>query len=265
VSRLIFLKLGGSLVTEKHTPSTARPDVIARLAQEIQLAKQQQPDLQLVLGHGSGSFGHRPAEKYGTRQGVDSPKEWRGFGEVWLQARKLNSLVINALHQAGLTAISFPISAGAIARDSEVTEWNLDPVRTALAKGLLPVVYGDVAFDTERGGTILSTEDIFKHLSRELKPQQILLAGLEPGVWADYPKCSQLIGAITPETFDSILPALGGSAAADVTGGMRSKVEEMLTLVKEIPRLEVFIFSGETEGAITTSLIGAPPGTKITI
>jgi isopentenyl phosphate kinase len=265
MSRLVFLKLGGSLITEKHTPSTARPEVIARLAQEIQLAKQQQPDLHLILGHGSGSFGHRPAEKYGTRQGVDSSEGWRGFGEVWIQARKLNNLVIDALHQAGLTAISFPASAGGIAKDGEVAAWNLDPLKTALSNGLLPVVYGDVAFDTLRGGTILSTEDIFKHLARELKPQQILLAGLEPGVWADYPRCSQLVDKITPETFDSILPALGGSAAADVTGGMRSKVEEMLTLVKEIPGLEVFIFSGESESTTTTSLIGSPPGTKITI
>jgi isopentenyl phosphate kinase len=172
---------------------------------------------------------------------------------------------MDALHQAGLLAISFPVSAGAIAADGEVSAWHLDPLKAALANGLLPVVYGDVAFDTARGGTILSTEDVFKHLARELKPQRILLAGLEPGVWADYPKCSQLVDAITPETLENVLPALGGSAAADVTGGMRSKVEEMLALVKEISELEVFIFSGESEGVIMNSLIGTPPGTKIAI
>jgi isopentenyl phosphate kinase len=265
MSRLVFLKLGGSLITEKHTPSTPRPDVIARLAQEIRLAKQQQPNLQLILGHGSGSFGHSAAEKYGTRQGVDSPDGWRGFGEVWNQARKLNNLVMDALHQAGLAAISFPVSAGAVTRDGEVTGWNLAPLKAALSNRMLPVVYGDVAFDTVRGGTILSTEDIFTHLARELKPQRILLAGLEPGVWVDYPQCSQLVDTITPETVDDIMPVLGGSVAADVTGGMRSKVEEMLALVNEIPGLEVFIFSGETEGLITISLIETPPGTKITI
>jgi isopentenyl phosphate kinase len=265
MSNLIFLKLGGSLITEKHTPSTARPEVIARLAQEIQLAKQQQPDLELILGHGSGSFGHSAAKKYGTRQGVGSPREWQGFGEVWLQARKLNSLMMEALHQAGLAAVSFPVSAGAVAADGEVETWNLDPLKTALSNGLLPVVYGDAVFDTMRGGTILSTEDIFTHLARQLSPQRILLAGLELGVWADYPQCSQLVDTITPKTVDNILPALGGSAAADVTGGMRSKVEEMLALVVEIPGLEVFIFSGETEGVVTTSLIEKPPGTKITI
>lgn len=265
MSSLIFLKLGGSLITEKHTPSTARPEVISHMAREIQLAKQQKPDLRLILGHGSGSFGHSSAKKYGTRQGVVSPKDWQGFGEVWLQARKLNSLVMEALHQAGLAAVSFPVSAGAVAADGEVEAWGLDPLKAALSNGLLPVVYGDVVFDTVRGGTILSTEDIFKHLARKLSPKRILLAGLEPGVWADYPQCTQLVETITPETLDNILPALGGSAAADVTGGMRSKVEEMLALVKEIPGLEVFIFSGESEDTITTALLETPPGTKITI
>jgi isopentenyl phosphate kinase len=194
---------------------------------------------------------------------VNTPAGWRGFGEVWLQARKLNSLVIDALHQSGLVAVSFPVSAGAITKDGEVQSWDLEPLQVALSNDLLPVVYGDVVFDTTRGGTILSTEDIFKHLARQLTPQQILLAGLEPGVWADYPDCKQLADTITPDTLETILPALGGSAAADVTGGMRSKVEEMLALVQEVPGLEVFVFSGEATDAVITALLGEEQGTKI--
>lgn len=55
----------------------------------------------------------------------------------------------------------------------------------ALANGILPVVYGDVVFDEVRGGTILSTEDLFQHLAHQLHPERVLLAGLEAGVWAD--------------------------------------------------------------------------------
>lgn len=265
MSQLTFLKLGGSLITDKHTPSTARPDTIASLVREIQYAKQQNPELQLILGHGSGSFGHSAASKYGTRQGVITPEGWRGFAQVWLQARKLNEMVIDALHNSGLAAVSFPVSAGAITADGEVSAWDLKPMKAALSNGLLPVVYGDVVFDTVRGGTILSTEDIFKHLARQFSPRCILLAGLEPGVWADYPECSKLVDTITPETLDSILPALGSSAAKDVTGGMRSKVEEMVALVIEIPGLEVFIFSGETQGLLAAALLNKPSGTKIRI
>jgi isopentenyl phosphate kinase len=43
------------------------------------------------------------------------------------------------------------------------------------------------------GGTILSTEDLFTYLAGLLHPEQILLAGNEPGVWADFPKNSRLL------------------------------------------------------------------------
>jgi isopentenyl phosphate kinase len=263
MNRLVFLKLGGSLITDKYSPATARLEVINRLADEIHAALEKNPDVRLVLGHGSGSFGHSAASKYGTRRGVTSPEGWQGFVEVWQQARKLNSIVMEALNLAGMKAISFPVSAAAITADRSVQNWDLTPIETALSHGLLPVVYGDVVFDINLGGTILSTEDIFKHLARWLAPQRILIAGLEPGVWADYPTCSQLVDTITPQNFELILPNLSGSSAEDVTGGMRSKVEEMLDLVKEIPELEVFIFSGEQPGMIDHAFLGDPRGTKI--
>ena len=48
--RTVFLKLGGSLITDKYTPLTPRPDVIQRLAQECAAAQAQAPDLRLLLG-----------------------------------------------------------------------------------------------------------------------------------------------------------------------------------------------------------------------
>ncbi|MFN2297565.1 MAG: uridylate kinase, partial [Anaerolineales bacterium] len=74
----VFLKLGGSLITEKGRARTARPDVLRRLADEIAQARNASPDLQIVLGHGSGSFGHTVAQQFGTAGGVRTAEEWRG-------------------------------------------------------------------------------------------------------------------------------------------------------------------------------------------
>jgi isopentenyl phosphate kinase len=131
----------------------------------------------------------------------------------------------------------------------------------ALQAGLLPVVYGDVIFDTQRGGTILSTEDLFAHLARQLCPRRVLLAGLEQGVWADYPACTRLVAEITLDNLAGL--SLGGSAATDVTGGMASKVQQSLELVQQIKGLEVCIFSGETSGAVQRVLAGEEIGTWI--
>jgi isopentenyl phosphate kinase len=260
---LVFLKFGGSLITDKQRLRVPRPEVLERLCGEIAHALQKHPEIRLVLGNGAGSFGHVPAKKYGTRQGVHTSQEWRGFAEIWHEAAALNTLVTDALHAAGLPAIAIHPSAAVTAADGKVLSWDLSPIQAALAANLLPVIHGDVIFDTRRGGTILSTEDLFDYLAVHLRPNRILLAGLEQGVWADYPLCTTLIPAITPDNIQSYLPALGGSNATDVTGGMASKVLQSLELVRVIPDLMVLIFSGETPGAVERALGGASPGTSI--
>ena len=165
--QLVFLKLGGSLITDKSAARTPRPEVLSRLAQEIAGARQANPALRLLLGHGSGSFGHVPARQYGTRQGVRSPGQWRGFAEVWREANALNRLVVDALYAAGIPVVAFPPSASVTACDGRLAAWDIAPLRAALAAGLLPVVQGDAIFDTALGGTILSTEEVFIHLTSE--------------------------------------------------------------------------------------------------
>ncbi len=261
---LLFLKLGGSLITDKDSPSTPRLAIIERLADEIAAARAAQPGLSLLLGHGSGSFGHTAARRHGTRQGVHSPQEWLGFAEVWREARALNQIVIDACARAGLPVIAFPPSAAVLAQDGQPLRWDIAPLRAALHAGLIPVVNGDVIFDKARGGTILSTEEAFLYLAHRLRPRRILLAGLEPGVWADFPTCRHLIPTLTPETLSGHDVHLGGSASVDVTGGMREKVLAMLALSAAIPGLTVQIFTGLEPGLLTRVLLGEAAGTTLT-
>ena len=134
----------------------------------------------------------------------------------------------------------------------------------ALAAGIVPVIYGDVAFDEVRGGTILSTEDLFSHLARALDPERILLAGLEAAVWQDFPARTRKIEMIMPQTFAEISEGLGKADGADVTGGMEDKVTQMLNLVQQNPELKVQIFSGADPGNIGRALTGESLGTWIT-
>lgn len=261
----VFLKLGGSLITDKTRPHTARLEVLNRLAGEIATALSESPDIRLVLGHGSGSFGHVPAKKYGTRNGVHSEAEWRGFNEVWYEARSLNHMVIEALHAAGLPAIAFSASAATVTRNGQIIEWGLSALKAALEHNQIPVVYGDVAFDAVLGGTILSTEDIFDYLALRLRPERLLLAGLEEGVYEDYPLCTRLLPVISTLTFPKMKLNLGGSSGTDVTGGMASKVRQTLALVEKLPELNAWIFSGAIPGNVRLALLGKGVGTHLTV
>ncbi|HEX5839243.1 MAG TPA: isopentenyl phosphate kinase [Anaerolineales bacterium] len=276
MKELAFLKLGGSLITDKMKPYTPLLSVMDDLALQITTSLQTQPNLRLVIGHGAGSFGHVAASEYKTRDGYPQPSPlthrerdtteenyWKGFAEVWYQASTLNRYVMEALHKAGLRTIALPPSASVIASDGRVAVWETTPIRMALAAGMVPVIFGDVVFDEVRGGTILSTENLFTFLMKALHPDRVLLAGVEEAVWEDFPERKRPIERITPESFEGIRHSVGGSAAADVTGGMEAKVREMLDLIQENPGLKIQIFSGTQPGNLVRALLGDKLGTEI--
>jgi len=260
---LVFLKLGGSLITDKDQPQTPRLEVIQRLCAEIATARAQNPDLQLLIGHGSGSFGHHSANKYGTHQGVNTHAQWLGFAEVWRDARELNQILISSLFEAGLPVISFPPSAMVTARGRQIVTWETQNILQAIQAGLVPIIMGDVIFDLELGGTILSTEELFQHLALQFKPDRIFFAGRDEGVWEDFPHCTRLTRVITPQTFNQIQQSVQASASIDVTGGMLLKVNSMLELVSQIPELKARIFSGLEAGNVHKVLAGEVIGTEI--
>jgi isopentenyl phosphate kinase len=276
MKELVFLKLGGSLITDKTKPYTPLLDVMDELARQIAATLHSQPDLRLLIGHGAGSFGHVAASEYKTRDGYPRPAPlihrdrdqseenyWKGFAEVWYQASSLNRYVMDALHKAGLRAIALPPSSSVIASDGRVAVWETTPISMSLAAGLIPVVFGDVVFDEVRGGTILSTENLFAFLVKAFDPGRMLLAGLEEAVWEDFPARTRKLERITPQIFDGIRHAVGQSAAADVTGGMEAKVKEMLELAQGAPGLKIQIFSGTEPGNISRALAGEMLGTEI--
>ena len=260
---IIFLKLGGSLITDKDTPYTPRIDKLNELALEIKTALDSNPGLLLILGHGSGSFGHTAAKKHGTRNGVQTNEQWRGFAEVKFQAAELTRHVIESLLNAGLPAISIHPSSSMVSDNRKVIHDNIVVIRKALDVHLLPVVHGDVAFDESLGGTILSTEDVFAFLAEQFSPTRILLAGIEAGVWADFPARTKLVKQIQLSDYEKMRAGISGSASTDVTGGMKAKVEEMLELVKKNKGLSVQIFSAEENGFLTRALNGENVGTLL--
>lgn len=262
---LIFLKLGGSLLTDKTRPQTLRGDVLARLASEIAgaLADRADPlaqaDWRLLIGHGSGSFGHMAARTHNTRAGVSSPEDWRGYAETARAAALLNRHVVDALWEAGVPALAVQPSASAQCHDGELLVLEERPIRVGLEHGLTPVVYGDVALDTVRGGTIIATEEIFAWLAPRLRPTRVILVGEVAGVLTADPasgRAGEVIPEITPETLPGVAQALGGSRGVDVTGGMVAKVREMLALVQATPALtSVQIISGLTPGLTHAALV----------
>lgn len=258
MDELILIKLGGSLITDKNKPYTARPEVIRRIAIEIREALDEK-DIRLIVGHGGGSFPHQSAAKYETHKGLINEKSAKGIALVQNDAAKLNRIVVDALLEADVNAVSLQPSCSAIARDSRIRSWDMKPVEMLLELGMVPVPYGDVGLDEKQGCCILSTEEIISFLAKKLGAKRIILAGKTDGVLTDD---GELLREITEKNFAQIKKHLKGSDGKDVTGGMVHKVDRMLEFAKAGIRSE--IINGNKAGYVRRAILGETNlGTRI--
>lgn len=259
---LQFVKFGGSLITDKTRAYTVRHQVVTRLAEEVRRSLEAEPDMRLLLGHGSGSFGHWAAEPYGTREGVRTPAEWRGYAEVAAAAARLNRVVTDTFVGAGVPVFGLQPSASARCHDGQLVHLDTGPVQEALSHGLVPLVYGDVAFDDVREGTIVPTEALFVYLADRLRPDRILILSRVAGVLGSD---GEVIPRISPADLPRLREMVSGSQAVDVTGGMADKVERMIDLVERHPQTTVHLVTGSQPGLLTRCLLDeeVEAGTRI--
>lgn len=238
---ITLIKLGGSLITDKLSERSFNAPIVHRIASVIQQARQHTPALKIIVGHGSGSFGHFEAKRHNTIQGVHTAQQWEGFTAVAHVARELNYMVCKEMRGAGLPIWSLQPSASVVANNMRIESMQLEPVQVALDNAVIPLVYGDVAIDRQLGGTIISTETIFQYLTEQLPVAQILLLGTTDGV---YDQHGQVIEHINPQNYIHYADVLGGSDGVDVTGGMLTKVNDMLSLVNSFSGLTIRIMNG---------------------
>lgn len=257
--KLVLIKLGGSVITDKSRPFTAKKSVIKRLALEIKRAKNSLGNTDLIIGHGSGSFGHTIAAKYQTQKGIINCNSIKGFCLTSETAVDINRIVLKEFLQTGLNVVSFSPMSFVYSKNI-----FLNPIKQSINLEFIPLIYGDVVFDIDRGFTIYSCERILdilaRKLSRNYKSVRIIQAGDTDGV---YDKNGRTIAGITPRNFQKVKKWIGGSGLTDVTGGMIHKVKEALLLGKEY-NLTTLVINGNKKGNLLSAITGSEVvGTKI--
>lgn len=248
--QLVFLKLGGSAITDKTRPAAPKPDVIRDLARAVRNARTTNPELRLLLGHGSGSFGHFTAKKFGFGKGdALSPQDrWRAYAETGASAARLNRLVTDIFLDESVPVVSIQPSASARTRDGELFRFSPENIISALDHELVPLIYGDVAFDDTRGMAIASTDALFAFLASALRPARIVYATAVNGIYTADPikhPGAQLIPEITPGSFQELAAHVGASHGYDVTGGMMDKLARSVALVQKFSDLHIYILAAD--------------------
>ncbi|HEV2429855.1 MAG TPA: isopentenyl phosphate kinase [Thermoplasmata archaeon] len=252
--RPVIVKLGGSVLTRKRDVERVRPKIVRRLAQEIASVQH----VPIILLHGAGSFGHPSAARWhlaeAPAQGDPPHHRLRGAAIVGFEVRRLHAKLMAELLEAGANPISVPLSGHATNRLGRLAELEATPVSQALRSGGLPVSFGDVVPDSEWGFSILSADTIAVELARRLNPSRVVFASDVPGVLEPGSTGRRIaIRSIDEAVLGRLSPTPG---VADVTGGIRAKVEAMLA----IARLDVDagLISGLSDGALVRAIQGEP-------
>lgn len=262
-NELLLVKFGGSLITDKKAEAVARPATIARLAGELASAWARKDGPRLVLGHGSGSFGHAAAARYDLGRGLRGGDPL-GAAITQDMAARLHRLVIEQLLGAGLPAFSWAPSTGLLAHAGRSRLTFFNTLFQALEAGLLPVFFGDVVADEALGAGIASTEAVSLALARAaarrgLEFRRAVWLGETEGI---YDGAGKTIAAIDASNLAAARRLVGGSAGVDVTGGMDLRLRTAWELTRY--GTESLILDGNVAGRLESALAGeAVPGTRI--
>ncbi|HUZ79865.1 MAG TPA: isopentenyl phosphate kinase [Thermoplasmata archaeon] len=247
---IVVVKLGGSVITRKREIEKLRAKVLARLAGELASIT----DRRLIVLHGAGGFGHRTAARFGLNRppapGVAPRERARGAAIVSAEVRRLHLAVLRALVEAGASPWSIPIAHHVLQHEGRVERVDLAPFAATLARGHMPVSFGDVVPDSAWGFSILSADTIALEIARAIHPERVVFVSDVEGILGPIDGGRRaVLPAITAESIATLAPPSG---APDVTGGIRAKSNVALQIAEA--GSDAGIISGLRDGALSGAI-----------
>lgn len=247
---MYIIKLGGSVITNKTKKNCFRQDVMNGLAKEIKRANKE-----IILIHGAGSFGHILAEQYSLNQGYKNKEQLVGFSSTHAMVQKLNLLVLDSLINEDIPAVSIPPHAVIKLNNHRILKIDYNIFQDYLKKGFTPVTFGDVVLDEKLGFSICSGDLLGQLLAEQFKPDKVIFAIDEDGLYTSNPKIDKNAKLISATTFDELeqFKTLADTHA-DVTGGMGGKIET----IKKISKLgiDIILLNGNKPDRLYKTLNG---------
>lgn len=252
--RPVVVKLGGSAITNKSKRCSPNLPVIQASIHEI--AEFHGP---LVLLHGGGSFAHPFVIEAGLQNGYTDRSQLRAIAETEMFLDQLTRIIGAGLLSNGLPFVPLSPMSFMILRNGRMSQSFLGPVRKAIDLGLIPLLHGDLVFDTHLGCSILSGDKLASFLGSTLKASRVLFGCDVDGVYSQDPKSSSravLVERVTKINHRSVLRSFVGERYQDATGGMFRKVVEALELARN--GVESFIFNITRDRLLGNALKGGP-------
>lgn len=250
--KLVLLKLGGSVITNKEIPKTPNKDVINRIAKEISDAKLGR----LIIVHGGGSFGHPIAKQFKIKEGFKEQFQIQGFSQTHQAMLELNQHVVDALIRHNIAAFSISPSSCIATKAGRIQDFYYSIITKLLDTGFIPVLFGDAVLDNTLGFTILSGDQLVAALAIRFKADKIIIGVDVDGLYTADPSddSAQLIPYIPSHNLKALMHNIGEAKGNDVTGGMKGKILELTPALNA--NIKTIIVNAMKEGNIYKALKG---------
>ena len=246
---MILIKFGGSVITDKSEYRRFNTERVRRLCREIKESGQS-----TIVVHGAGSFGHVIAKEHRLNEGYMDDSQIPAVAQVCYDMRDLNSMIVKELNDAGIPAVSVPTGSCFMMRNGKLSVKDPEVLRSMFSKGIMPVMFGDVVMDSERGFGICSGDQIMEVLAGIFDPEKVIFVSDIDGLYRTDPKKdpdAEFIETVDKETMEGVTTDI---TVADVTGGVRGKMEAMLRLCSG--GRECILVNGTADGRLLSLLRG---------
>ncbi|MFQ5782084.1 MAG: isopentenyl phosphate kinase [Nitrosopumilus sp.] len=234
---MILIKLGGSIITNKEKPLSARRKTIDNLSKSLKKI-----DEPTIIVHGGGSYGHYWSVKYDIHT-KEKKYDLRGVSIVKNSMIELNKIILDLMLKNKLKPYALP-PTDFMSRNKPIAK-KVKEIENIAKSGLIPVTYGDALWYGQNKTYILSGDKIMTHLAKILKPRLCVFALNEDGLYSDL-KSKKLIYELKGQH------PLISKNKMDVTGGMTRKVEEASKISKM--GMNVFFVNGNKPERIVKAI-----------
>ena len=224
---MILIKLGGSIITNKEKPLSARKGSIDKIVRALKKI-----DESIIVVHGGGSYGHYWSVKYNMHT---KPANYNthGISVVKNSMVELNKIILDSFLKNKLNPYCLPPTDFIFGNKPIIKK--VKEIEKIAKTNLIPITFGDALWFGKKKSYILSGDKIMSVLANILKPRLCVFVLNVDGLYSD-PKTKKLIRELKGEK------PLIIKSSKDVTGGMKRKVDEATKISKN--GMNVFFVNG---------------------
>ncbi len=255
---MIIVKIGGSVFSDKKgKEGNVRMETIREIAKEM---REFYPNKSFIVVHGGGSFGHPLARRYRIREGLKEEISRKMIGASLTHQAMLsaNDIIVRTFLDEGLPAFSVSTSSIFTSRKGRVSSGYLKTLEKLLKLKFIPILFGDVVIDEEKGVDVLSGDQVITYLTKKLKPEKVVFMMDVDGIYRGEPGAGELLSRISRHEALELIKELRCQEEGDVTGGICNKLMEAVEISRQC---DVWFVNGLVGGRLRGALRGNGVGT----